>query len=288
MLDISESAVALTVSASPEKVGAGLMVLRALPKARLEALGPFVFLDHFGPAAPPAGGVPAHAHAGIEVITYLLDGENEHRDSLGNDSSISSGGAQWFASGRGILHAEFPRGGADGLTHIAQLWARQPRAMDDAAPRYAAFAAEEIPQTAIERGRLRLLCGEMPDFFEKRGPIALAAPALLLHATLEPGGDLTAPLPGAFEMGVYVLGGVATIGSADVSRAELALLKPAASVTIANHRAITLDLLLLGGAPAERPLVFRGPFVFNSPEAIDRAYRDLAEGRMGRLDGVPS
>jgi redox-sensitive bicupin YhaK (pirin superfamily) len=294
MLDVAhKNPIAVKISASTEKVGAGLMVLRALPTPELEAVGPFVFLDHIGPAAPPAGGVPAHPHAGIEVVTYLLEGGNDHRDSMGNHSAIESGGAQWITSGRGMLHAEFPRGGADGLMHGVQLWTRQPRALDDAAPTYKAVTAEEIPRLDNERGRLRLLVGDMPGLFSAKGPIALAAPAQLLHVTLGHGGSFAAPLKENYEMGVYVLSGVAALGyatalgGADVGRGELAVLAPAASVTIHNQGAAPLDLLLLGGERAERPLVFRGSFVFNSREAIDRAFGDYADGRMGRLDGVP-
>ena len=287
MLDLAKSPVAQKLRASAEKVGAGLTVLRALPKPPLDAVGPFVFLDHFGPAAPPAGGVPAHPHAGIEVVTYLIDGENDHRDSMGNVGAIKAGGAQWITSGRGMLHAEFPRCDANGLAHMAQLWARQPLALDDAAPAYHAIEADEVPQRAIERGRLRLLAGKLPDLFAVAGPVALAMPALLLHLTLEPGGEFAAPLDDSFEMGVYALAGVATIGATDIGRGELALLAPARSVAIVNHRATTLEALLLGGARAARPLMVRGPYVFNSAAAIERAQRDFVEGRMGRLDGVP-
>lgn len=286
MLDIVKTPFAAKVAASQERVGAGLTVLRALPTEELEAVGPFVFLDHMGPAAPPAGGVPAHPHAGIEVITYLLAGGNDHRDSMGNHSAIEAGGAQWITSGRGMLHAEFPRGGADGLNHGAQLWARQPRALDDAEPKYTKVDAGEIPCVALERGRLRLLAGAYAGF-ESAGPIVLAQPALLLHLTLEPGGAYDASLPKGFEMGAYPLSGVATLDDADLAQGEIALLAPAERIAIANHRVTTLELLMFGGAPAERPLVFRGPFVFGDRERIARAYADFSQGLMGKLDGVP-
>ena len=93
-----------------------------------------MFLDQFGPAKPPPGGVPPHPHAGIEVISYLFSGENEHRDSLGNHGVIRAGGAQWMSSGRGVLHAEMLRGGADGMMQTVQLWTRQPLLFDDQPP----------------------------------------------------------------------------------------------------------------------------------------------------------
>ncbi|MFY9627213.1 MAG: pirin family protein [Methylocystis sp.] len=282
-----DAGVALKVSASRETVGAGLTVLRALPAPQLEAVGPFVFLDHIGPARPPQGGVPAHPHAGIEVITYLLEGENDHRDSLGNESTIRSGGAQWITSGRGMLHAEFPRGGADGLMHGVQLWTRQLEALDDQSPRYVSIAAEEVPQTEIEGARLRLLAGTMPIFFTAPGPIRLSTPGELVHVTLSAGASVTLPLKKSWEMAIYVLAGAVNVERAPASRGELALLQPASEIALANPGAEPLEALLLGGEPARRPLVFRGPFVFNSREAVEAAYSDYVEGRMGRLDGAP-
>ncbi|MEM9801789.1 MAG: pirin family protein, partial [Planctomycetota bacterium] len=81
-------------------------VLRPVPYGPIEAIGPFVFLDHFGPIEAPTGKLPAHPHAGIDVMTYLLEGANEHTDSLGNVGQIGPGGAQWMRAGRGVLHAE--------------------------------------------------------------------------------------------------------------------------------------------------------------------------------------
>ncbi len=283
----SGKGVSLRILASREEVGAGLSVLRALPKPALEAVGPFVFLDHMGPAIPPAGGVPAHPHAGIEVITYLLEGNNEHRDSFGNRSSILSGGAQWIVSGSGMLHAEFPHGGENGLVEGVQLWARQPSAFDDQPPRYFAVSPRDFPQVEIEGARLRLLAGAMPIFFTQPGPIRLGAPAQLAHIVLAPGSNVTLPLKKSCEMGVYGLSGVGLLEGEILQRGELALLRPASTVTLANQSSEPLGALLLGGEPAPRPLVFRGPFVFNSADRMERAFADYAAGRMGRLDGAP-
>lgn len=283
-----QSPITLRVTASSERVGAGLTVLRALPKPQLEAVGPFVFLDHFGPAVPPQGGVPAHPHAGIEVITYLIDGQNEHCDSFGHVGLIGAGGAQWIVSGRGMLHAETQRPGASGLTHGIQLWTRQSRELDDAAPTYEAVQADAVPQASFEGGKMRLLAGFMPIFFPAPGPIRLSEPAQLTHVTLDAGKWTMLPLPRDFEMAVYAIGGTTAINGETLSRGDLALLRFSPSVTVKNQGdSDQADFLLFGGARAERPLVFRGPFVFNSSKAIAKAEREYAEGRMGRLDGKP-
>ncbi len=286
-LQTTEGAIALKIPASAETVGTGLAVLRALPTPQCEAVGPFVFLDHIGPERPPAGGVPPHPHAGIEIITYLLQGSNDHRDSLGNHSRIESGGAQWICSGRGLIHAEYPRGDDSGVIHGVQLWTRQPAAQDSAEPRYASAAASAFPRAGVERGVLRLLCGDVAELFSGPGPIRLASEATLLHLTLDAGGSATLPLKKSHETALYTLSGVAEVDGVSAARGEFAVLAPSSAVTIVNKGPGTLELLALGGKPAERPLFFRGPFVFNARESADRAYADFASGRMGSLDGVP-
>ena len=282
---------AVKVTATKEKVGSGLTVLRALPKPELQAVGPFVFLDHFGPATPPKGGVPAHPHAGIDVVSYLLDGENDHRDSFGNATTVAAGGAQWIGSGRGMLHAEVLRGSANGEMESVQLWARQAESRDDAPPTYGAAAARDIPLAVLpEKANMRLLAGALPQIFgEREGPVGLTRPALLVHARIAPGATISAPLPEAFDMAVYVLSGVAGVGGSRLARGDLAALRRAAEVELANlDKAQPLAVLLLGGAPLPQPPLFRGPYVFDSAEALERAFADYSAGRMGRLDGVPS
>jgi hypothetical protein len=284
---VAEKTIALKIAPTQASVGAGAAVLRSLPTPALEAVGPFVFLDQFGPDRPPPGGVPAHPHAGIEVISYLLSGENDHRDSFGNAGTITAGGAQWISSGRGMLHAEILRGGEDGLMQTMQLWTRQPAAFDDQPPRYGSATADNVPQIALPGAHIKLLSGELGQYFGEPGPIRLQGPAQLIHIALAPGGSVTLPLEPSHEMAVYVLAGSVAIGGEEASRAELALLHPAPTVTLENPGATPTDVLLLGGKRAPRPLVFRGPYVFNSSEAIEKACSAYVEGRMGRLDGAP-
>jgi redox-sensitive bicupin YhaK (pirin superfamily) len=283
-----QGGIAQRFAASMEQVGAGLSVLRALPVADLEAVGPFVFLDHIGPVDPPAGGVPAHPHAGIEVITYVIDGENDHRDSFGNQATVQGGGAQWITSGRGMLHAEFPRAGASGRMHAIQLWVRQRPELDEAEPRYVTIPSSMFPQAEVKGGTLRLLAGEMSGFFVTHGPIELSVRAELIHATLNAGGSMTLPLDSAYEMAIYVVSGSVTIEGAELARGDIALLRSAAAITATNSdNSAAAHILLLGGERAERPLYSYGPFVFNSRERIHRAIDDYKDGGMGRLDGVP-
>lgn len=239
-------------------------VLRALPQAKRRHVGPFVFLDHFGPTIVKDGpGIPAHPHAGIEVITYLFEGEQVHRDSMGNENRVGAGGAQWITAGRGIIHAEKPDVGI--RIHGVQIWTSLPIAMKHIEPRYQGVQATDVPEFVIGNATIRLLAGQ---FNSHSGPITLAQPALLAHVKAT--AATTLEIPANYDMGLYHLTG------------QIDILSPGETVMILEG-----ECILLGGEPAEEPLLFGGPFVMDTPENLQRAQRDYYNGRMGTLDGVP-
>ena len=155
-------------------------VRRALPDRERHSVGPWVFLDHFGPfrVQPGADGVGPHPHAGIETVTYLLSGRQQHRDSAGHTGIVSAGGAQWMTSGRGIIHAERPLAQDDSeLTlHGIQLWTTLPRALKTMEPRYQRIDASAIPSVRAEGATLHvpldksaLALERLESCFEKNG-----------------------------------------------------------------------------------------------------------------------
>ncbi|MDT8989996.1 pirin family protein [Curvibacter sp. APW13] len=266
-------------------------VLRALPTRAVQAVGPFVFLDHFGPFPASPETLPAHPHAGIEVMTYLLEGANEHRDSYGHRGIVETGGAQWMRAGRGILHAETNLPQRCPTIHGLQIWARLPAAVQHSEPAYRAIAASDVPQWTVptqegsNEAGLRLLSGAFQD---RQGPIPLSAPALLLHVQLPPGCRVALEMPAGWEYGAYGIDGSSRVNdTGDVlQRGDFACL-PGTTLALHNPAAAPANVLLLGGAPAQRPLVFGGPFVLDSPAALRQAQRDYFDGKMGMLDGVP-
>ncbi len=274
----------LKLVAKRAKVGEDLIVLRVLPALGMHSVGPFVFLDHFGPVAHFRGGPSAHPHAGIEVITWLFEGANEHRDSLGNRGQVHSGGAQWMKAGRGIIHAETMLPDA-AVTHGLQLWVRQPLAQQNDAPVYAAFQSEQIPDWQEGEARLRLLIGRMRTH---EGPLVLGLVGLALRVSLPAGASVRLPLNSAHLFALYGITGMVSVSDETVSRAEMLCLPAGTdSVIISNSSESDADCLLFGGEDAPKPLVFGGPFVFETQANIDKAYRDFQEGKMGRLEGVP-
>ncbi|MBL8525429.1 MAG: pirin family protein [Betaproteobacteria bacterium] len=261
-------------------------VRRALPDQGQRSIGPWVFLDHFGPfrVTPGKDGVGAHPHAGIETVTYLLSGRNHHRDSAGHEGIVGPGGAQWMTSGRGIVHAEAPlaENEAEMTMHGIQLWTSLPRAMKMMPPRYQRIEATAIPEVKIDGGAVRIVAG---TFRDQTGPANVLMPLLLWHVSLEAAGRFEADVPSGFELGAYVIDGEAGIGDGKSATAgQLVVYDPAdGRVVITNTGAGRLDVMLLGGTPAEGPLVFHGPFVMNSVEQVRYAERAYMSGNMGSL-----
>lgn len=258
-----------------------MLLRRALPLRGRVSLGPFVFIDHYRHVSPRGIGDSPHPHAGIEVISYLLEGGVAHRDSLGFKDLLGPGDAQWIRAGRGMLHAEQPTGGRHGL----QLWTSLPPAhkLDD--PAYASFRAADIPE--IQRGgaRIRVIAGSVEGV---EGPMDTTSPTVFAHIRLEPGASLTLPVDATMELGLYVLDGRLE-GNADVplGTGALALLTSGTQITLTAAPDQAADVALLGGAPVEGEILFSGPFVMDTPERLAQAKRDYASGAMGRLEGVP-
>lgn len=274
----------IKINAPYAQVGHTLKVLRALPTPALRSVGPFVFLDHFGPMPSQAGGPSAHPHAGIEVITWLLAGENEHRDSMGNHGKISSGGAQWMKAGRGALHAETMSGDTP-MTHGLQLWVRQPLSQQEDAPAYAHFNATQIPSWQNSDAELSLLIGQ---YAEHTGPLKLGLDGIALRLQIAPRSHHTLTLNPLFELGLYAISGTIHCDDEALNKGDLLrLANGTQAITLHNPNTTPCDCILLGGLPAPQPLVFEGPFVFESQARINQAKQDFISGAMGRLDGVP-
>jgi redox-sensitive bicupin YhaK (pirin superfamily) len=253
---------------------------RALPLPDRSSLGPFVFLDHYRHRSRRGIGDSPHPHAGIEVISYLLEGGVEHRDSAGFRDRLGAGDAQWIRAGRGMLHAEQPTGGRHGL----QLWTSLPPTQKFAEPAYLSYRAADIPEIEHDGARTRVITGTVGGV---DGPMTTVSPTVLAHVHLEPGASVSLPVD-AIELGVYVLDGQLDAGAgAAIDSSVLSVLSPGDRVTLTAMGDQPADVAILGGAPAEGPILFSGPFVMDTPEHMAQTKRDYASGKMGRLDGVP-
>ncbi len=216
-------------------------------------------------------------------MTYLLSGRNKHRDSAGHTGIVGPGGAQWMTSGRGIIHAEAPlaENEAEMTMHGIQLWTTLPRALKMMPPRYQRIEASAIPEVALADGSVRVVAG---DFASQKGPAETLMPLLLWHIALTPTGNFRTEIPASFELAAYLISGAADFGGQRATQGQLVIFENAdGEVEFSNAGEVTLDVMMLGGAPAEGPLIFSGPFVMNAIEQVRQAERAYHAGQMGTL-----
>jgi redox-sensitive bicupin YhaK (pirin superfamily) len=256
-----------------------MKLFRALPRQQHPAVGPFVFVDHYRHQSRRGIGDQPHPHAGIEVISYLLEGGLEHRDSMGFRDHLQAGDAQHIVAGRGILHAEQPDGGRHGL----QLWISLPRELKHAKPAYQSFRASEIPHTKVNGADLFVIAGTVNGV---QGPMVLTSKGLFARLRLPAYVTITLQVNAALQLGLYVLEGGIKQSDQHLEPGALGLLGLGDSITL-TAGAEASEVALLGGEVLRDDILFAGPFVMDTPERLAQAKRDYANGSMGRLDGIP-
>ena len=290
----------VTVSSAPKMLeGAGFEVRRAFAELDLRLADPFILLDHMGAveyAPGEAKGAPDHPHRGFETVTYMMDGELEHRDSNGGGGLITDGATQWMTAGAGIVHSEMPTEqivAKGGLFHGVQLWVNLPQAQKWTPPQYQDLGADRAVLLASEdAGALvRLIAGDLAGH---RGPGSTRTPITYAHVSVSPGSRLQVPWPSEFNALVYVLAGHGSAGTdrRPIREGQLAVLGKGDQLTISadtrqESRSPALEVLLLGGSPIKEPIAWHGPFVMNSREEIHQAIEDYHAGRMGSIPAKP-
>lgn len=272
-----------TLAPQTKDLGGGLVVHRLLPSARGQAVGPFVFFDHFGPLALPPGAehdVRPHPHVGLATVTYLLDGAMLHRDSTGAVQRIGPGAINGMTAGRGIVHCERTPDDLCGLArrlHGLQLGAALPVADEDAAPVVTHTPAAAIPSLEVGGATLRVLVGEA---FGAVSPVATHSPTPVLDIALEPGDAF--PLPPAAERAVYGIDGALRLDGESVPPHTMV------TVTAGDEPMIATDaparVVLIGGEPlGDRHLWWN--FVASRRERLVQAADDWAAGRLPAVPG---
>lgn len=263
----------------------GFSVRRILPYGGGSGVGPFVFLDHMGPARFDVGkgiDVRPHPHIGLATVTFLFDGEIVHRDSLGCVQPIRPGDVNWMVAGRGIVHSErtAPEHKARGSgLHGMQAWIALPRAEEERAPAFVHHPASTLPQLSSEGTTLTVIAG---SFAGERSPAETLSPMFYLAAEMAPGGALDLPA-GLGERAAYVVEGAIAIGSRKIGAGELAILTDGADARLtAESGARTM---LLGGTPLDGPRHIWWNFVSSSEARIEQAKADWKAGRFGIVPG---
>jgi redox-sensitive bicupin YhaK (pirin superfamily) len=271
-------------------LGGGFTVTRVLPQAGRRSIGPFVFFDYFGPVDfPPGKGIDVrpHPHIGLATITYLFDGAQMHRDTLGSVQEIRPGDVNWMTAGRGIAHSERtgPETRAGGhRMHGIQAWIGLPQADEETAPHFQHVGAAQLPERDEGGVTLRLIAGSA---FGLTAPVKTFSPIFYADARFRPGGSLTIA-PEHQERAVFVVEGEIDSGG-DLHGVET--IRPGAMMLLYPHEEVTLfahgpaRIMLLGGAPLDGERHIWWNFVSSSKDRIERAKQEWRDMAFGTIPG---
>ena len=279
--------------------GAGVELYRAFGFTDPTELDPFLLFDDFRNDNPLSfeKGFPWHPHRGIETITYVLEGNVDHADSLGNSGSLGAGDIQWMTSGSGILHQEMPKGNSKGQMHGFQLWANLPSELKMTNPRYQDVNSSEIPEIFEDDGtRVKVIVG---SFWGKTGPVdGIAADPQYLDIYVPPGVKKTFPVDTYRKTFAYIFDGSGAFDSASIPTGVL-LEKEIRGEELnirdmsGNRTLVSFDtgdfvsvqagengirFLLISGKPIQEPVAWHGPVVMNTREELIQAFDELKNG----------
>jgi hypothetical protein len=276
--------VAMVLKPRAKDIGA-FEVKRALPAREQQMIGPFIFFDQMGPTVfegDTAMDVRPHPHIGISTITWLFEGEIQHKDSLGFELIIRPGEVNWMTAGRGIVHSErspqSQRGVNAPLAGI-QAWVALPREQEEIEPAFYHYTADQIPQFDENGVRISLIVGKA---FGQSSPVITQSPTLYAEINLEANKTFVVPNV-AEERGIYIYSGELVIAETTFSEGSMLVLHPEANIAI---QALTdTKLMLLGGAAMDGPRHLYWNFVSSSKERIEQAKDDWRNGRFAMVAG---
>lgn len=286
------------LKSKPTIEGAGVHLKRAFGYSQVPMFDPFLLLDDFRSDRPEdyIKGFPWHPHRGIETITYVLRGDVEHGDSMGNKGVISSGDVQWMTAGSGIIHQEMPKGGPDGSMYGFQLWANLPKSNKMMDPRYRDVKSEQIPELRLDSGTVvRIICGSVDGI---RGPVRdIVTDPEYLDVTIPAQSEFTHPVKRGNTALAYVIEGggcfykdkqpfsydVEGVNYFDMKIEPLSgdgtiiLFEDGDQVTVSTKDK-GVRFLLISGRPIGEPVAWYGPIVMNTKEELRTAFEEYNNG----------
>jgi len=282
----------------PTLEGAGVHLHRVFGYNQVPQFDPFLLLDDFR-ADDPADylkGFPWHPHRGIETITYVLAGEVEHGDSMGNQGVISPGDVQWMTAGSGIIHQEMPKGDTQGRMYGFQLWANLPASHKMMEPRYRDVKSSQIPELSLAQGvKVKIICGRVNG---TEGPVQdIVTEPEYLDVSVPAGAEFHHPIPPGHTTFAYVIEGAGyfdperdaysheVVGTNyfDFDRQcvcdnrTIVLYEDGAEVMISAAEG-PVRFLLISGLPIGEPVAWYGPIVMNTQEELELAFKEYQEG----------
>ncbi len=283
----------------PTMEGAGVHLKRVFGFHEVPQLDPFLLLDCFRSDNRDdyIKGFPWHPHRGMETITYVLDGDVEHQDSLGNRGVIRPGDVQWMTAGSGIVHQEMPKGSSKGRMWGFQLWANLPKRDKMMDPRYREVTAQQIPTIKTAEGAtVRIISGKIGDV---QGPVReIVTDPEYLDVSLPAGKAFTHSVKPGYTVFAYVVEGEGhfdrgqnpfdreMIGenyfdmkpSCVCKEGDIALYGTAGDTALVTADKKSVRFLLISGKPLKEPVAWYGPIVMNTQEELKKAFQELDAG----------
>ncbi|MEZ8025342.1 pirin family protein [Vibrio sp. 10N.222.51.C8] len=275
----------ITAHATSDGDGVKIQRLAGFNNARFS---PFLMIDELksDESKDYVGGFPPHPHRGIETLTYMLQGHFQHKDHMGNVGELRSGGAQWMAAGRGVIHSEMPMM-EEGALHGFQIWINQPATHKMQPAQYHDFQSESIAEHQSEQsGLLRVIAGgfELHNQTDKdsealraQGPLQkTGVPLSVADWRSHSGQKVTLGTNVNHNAMTYVYRGSIKIGDKVINQSQLALLTKAELLSLESLE--DSGVLIFSGQPINEPVVHYGPFVMNSMEEIEQTIQDYNNG----------
>ncbi len=282
----------------PTREGAGVHLKRAFGFSQVPMFDPFLLFDDFHSDIPEhyLKGFPWHPHRGIETITYVLRGEVEHGDSMGNKGVIYTGDVQWMTAGSGIIHQEMPKGDDRGSMWGFQLWANLPASQKMMDPRYRDVRKDQVPEVVLDNGvKIKIICGEVNG---KRGPVQdIVIDPQYLDVAVPPETDCVLPVQSGHTAFAYIMNGrgyfckeknpftyeVQGVNYFDIQRdpfvgEEHLLLFGDGDEVMVSTQGEPVKFLLISGKPIGEQVAWYGPIVMNTQEELELAFREYQEG----------
>jgi redox-sensitive bicupin YhaK (pirin superfamily) len=257
--------------------GAGVVLTRMFGDLEAAFMDPFLLLDDFGSDNPAEyiSGFPWHPHRGIETVTYVLTGDVEHGDSLGNRGTIGAGDVQWMTAGSGVVHQEMPQF-YSGRSRGFQLWVNLPASHKMMDPRYRGVLSGEMPEIDMEGVRIKVIAGEIQGTI---GPVGdLVVDTAYFDVKAPPGVRSELPVNPDHTVFAFVFEGSVSFGDEkrSVDSGGLVLFEKGDSVGFTTYEAGG-RFLLVTGRPIGEPIAWRGPIVMNTEEELDQAFKEYRE-----------
>jgi len=269
--------VKVTLKSRSTMEGAGVRLKRAFGYAD-SSLDPFLLLDDFHSDNPNdyMAGFPWHPHRGIETITYMLHGNIEHGDSMGNNGIIGAGDVQWMTAGSGIIHQEMPKKNEnDPFLAGFQLWANLPASHKMMDPRYRDITKEQIPEVIVnESARVKIICGEINGV---KGPVQdVVTDPEYLDVSIEPNSEFKHTINNTHNVFAYVIEGEAIFDPFNdtLVNAENLVIYRNGDEIVVKTKEIPVRFLLISGKPIGEPVAWRGPIVMNTEEELRIAFNE--------------